>query len=59
MQKTINDLSEIELKAIKSDLYETIAKCQNDLQVINQELSKRSKADPVEEIKEEVEKSEE
>lgn len=57
MNKTIKELSEIELKAIKSDLYETLAKCQNDLQIINQELANRAKEQP--EIKEEVEKSEE
>lgn len=41
MNKTIKDYTDIELKAIKSDLYETISKCQNDLSVINQELQSR------------------
>lgn len=43
MNKTISEFTEVELKAIKSDLYETIAKCQNDLAVINSELENRVK----------------
>lgn len=55
MNKTIKDYTDIELKAIKSDLYETISKCQNDLSVINQELQSRSVSTSyVEEKKEEV-----
>lgn len=40
--KTLKDYTETELKAIKSDLYETISKCQNDLAIINQELKERA-----------------
>ena len=40
--KTLKDYTETELKAFKSDLYETISKCQNDLAIINQELKERA-----------------
>lgn len=54
MNKTIKEFSEVELKAIKSDLYETMSKCQNDLAIINQELESRQKKEK-EEVVEKVE----
>lgn len=40
-QISIKEVSTIELKAIKSDIYETIQKAQKELSIINQELNSR------------------
>jgi len=41
MNKTIKDFSESELKAMKSDIYESNAQNAQNLQIINQELISR------------------
>ena len=41
MNKTIKDFSESELKAMKSDIYESNAQNAQNLQIINQELIRR------------------
>jgi hypothetical protein len=42
MQKELKDFTDIELKAIKCDAYETIQAQQESLNIINQELKRRS-----------------
>ena len=44
MNKTIKDFTEIELKAIKSDMYEQIETAQTNLRAINTELAARAEA---------------
>jgi len=41
MNKTIKDLTELELKAMKSDIYESNAQNAQNIQIINQELIRR------------------
>jgi len=41
-QKDIKEFSIVELKAMKSDLYEQISVAQSNLQVIHQELARRN-----------------
>lgn len=47
-----------DLKALKSDIYEEIARLQNNLQIINNEIKSREKK-PVEKPAEKVEKLDE
>lgn len=42
MNRTIKELSEIELKAIKSDMYEQIETATSNLRAINTELAARA-----------------
>jgi hypothetical protein len=42
MQKDIKEFSVVELKAMKSDLYEQVSVAQQNLQVIQQELIRRN-----------------
>ena len=43
MQKTIDQFSDVELRAMKSDIYESNMQNAQNLQVINAELQKRAK----------------
>ena len=43
MQKTIEQFSDLELKAMKSDIYESNSQNNQNLQVINTELQKRAR----------------
>ena len=47
MNKKIEDFSELELRAMKGDIYEQIAQAQQNLQLIIGELSKRHQAKQV------------
>lgn len=51
--KELKDYTIIELKALKSDIYEELTRLQSNLSIINNELSKREK-ELVVETKEEV-----
>lgn len=42
MQKDVKEFSVVELKAMKSDLYEQVSLAQQNLQIINQELTRRN-----------------
>ncbi len=53
--KELKDYSDIELKALKADMYEQIQAGQQNLQVINSELQRRASL-PKEAPKEEVKK---
>lgn len=52
MQKELKDFTEVELKAMVYDQLITLESCQNNIKVINQELS--SRAQPVVKEEEEV-----
>lgn len=53
--KKITDYTEVELKALKSDIYENLANLQRNLEVIQNELSKRKFAVPPEDSSEKIE----
>lgn len=42
MQKQLKDFTEVELKALKSDIYEEQARLSQNLQIINNELQSRT-----------------
>jgi hypothetical protein len=46
MQKQLQDFTEVELKALKADIYEDQARLNQNLNVINTELARRASTTP-------------